>query len=67
MKNPFPLLLVLGIGGYLMTRKSVKQNPAQGDMPTSLDYSDPELHEALAQADDDSDDSDDSEDEGDDE
>lgn len=48
MKNPLPFLLTVALGSYLMTRKSAKSNPVPtNEIPTSIDYDDPELRAAL--------------------
>ena len=54
MKNPLPFLLTVALGGYLMTRSSRRQNPSveTNEIPTSLDYNDPELRSVLSEDDD---------------
>lgn len=48
MKNPLPFLLTVALGSYLMTRKGTRSNPVQtNEIPTSIDYEDPELRAAL--------------------
>ena len=46
MKNPIPLLLVVAAGALMMSRKSARPNPEE--IPTSLDYEDPQLNETFA-------------------
>lgn len=56
MKNPLPLILTLAVGGLLMSRGSRRSNPVETDeIPTSLDYDDPELKNMLADDEDESD------------
>lgn len=48
MKNPLPFLLTVALGSYLMTRKGTRSNPVDSnELPTSLDYDDPELRAVL--------------------
>jgi len=52
MKSPLPLLLVVAIGGALMSLGAKRKNPATDEAPESLDYNSPELRDALADAED---------------
>lgn len=46
MKNPIPLLLVILGGAYLMSQSEQEEEEVD-EMPTSLDYSNPDLKDAL--------------------